>query len=75
MNEIFLVPLHEHVVAICTFLIIFNNYGKLQCYSSQSCSARKTVGSKCLSENTLDANCTVYIVSRYLCVDMVSCDS
>ncbi len=37
---------------------------------SQSCSNRKTVGSKHLSENNLDVDCTVYIVSKYLCVDM-----
>jgi hypothetical protein len=50
-------------------------YGKLQCYSSQSCSARKTIGSKHLSKNTLNVDCTVYIVSKYLHVDMASCDS
>jgi hypothetical protein len=49
-------------------------YGELQCYSSQSCSARIIAGNKHLSENTLDVDLTVYISSKYLCVDMAICD-
>ncbi len=53
----------------------FALYGKLQSYSSRSCSARKTVGCKHLSENNPDADLTIYSVSKYLSVDMASCDS
>ncbi len=37
-------------------------YGELQCYLSQSCSTRIIAGNKHLSENTLDADLTIYIV-------------
>jgi hypothetical protein len=42
-------------------------YGKLQCYSSQSCSTRKTIGSKHLSENTL-MPIRLFTLSQNICV-------
>jgi len=51
-------------------------YGELQCYSSQRCcSTRIIAGNKHLSKNILDADFAIYIVSKYLCVDMTICDS
>jgi hypothetical protein len=55
--------------------IVFVYYGKLQCYLSQSCSARKIIGNKHLFENSLYADLSIYHVSKYLCVDMTICDS
>ncbi len=53
-------------------------YGKPQSYSSRSHSARKTVGCKHLPKNNpkvdFNVDFTIYIVSKYLCVDMASCD-
>ncbi len=37
--------------------------------------ARIIAGNKHLSKNILDADLTIYIVSKYLCVDMTICDS
>ncbi len=51
------------------------SYGELQCYSSQRCRARIIAGDKNLFENNLDADLTIYTVSKYLCVDMTICDS
>jgi hypothetical protein len=50
-------------------------YGELQRYLSQRCSARIIAGNKFLSKNILNADFTIYIVSKYLCVDMTLCDS
>ncbi len=54
--------------------MFYNTYGEVQCYSSQRCSARIIAGDKYLSKNILDADLTVYHVSKYLCVDMAICD-
>ncbi len=56
-------------------LLWLKHYGKLQCYSIQSCSARIIAGNKHHSKNTPNTDLTIYIVSKYLCVDMAICDS
>jgi hypothetical protein len=50
-------------------------YGEHRCYSSQRCSGRIIAGNKHLSKNILNADFAIYIVSKYLCVDMTICDS
>jgi len=49
-------------------------YGEVQCYLSKRCSARIIAGDKHSSKNILDANLTVYYVSKYLCADMAICN-
>jgi hypothetical protein len=56
------------------FSIFLLLYGEVQCYSSKRCSARIIAGDKHLSKNILDADKSVYHVSKYLCVDLAICD-
>jgi hypothetical protein len=58
----------------CPFMNFLGLYGEVQCYSSQRCRARIIAGDKHLSKNILDADLTVYNVSKYLCVDMAICN-
>jgi hypothetical protein len=50
-------------------------YGRIQCYSSQRCGTRIIAGNKHLFKNILNADFTIYTVSKYLCVDMAIYDS
>jgi hypothetical protein len=59
----------------CVMKNLEEKYGELQCYLSQRCSTRIIARNKHLSKNTLNANMTIYTVSKYLCVDMAICNS
>jgi len=52
----------------------FCTYGKLQSYSCQSCSARKTVGRKHLFLNALIPIVLFTLSQNNVCLDMASCD-